>query len=73
MKWNKNFTFGIGFGQVGARARHVSGVWGLGPHLFMNGGDLIFRICYYRDEKTTYYWQISKTVKKKGEVTGNGV
>ena len=45
---------------VGRNAYKVSKYWKLGPHLFTTGdGDVIIRLCYYRNSKRTYYSQIS--------------
>ncbi len=44
---------------VGATAYTVSRVWRLGFHLFKSGGDIIFRLCYFRNSHATYYMQIA--------------
>lgn len=67
MKYTKNYDIGIGFGSVGAGAYKISKVWRLGFHLFKNGSDLIFRICFFRSKRRTYYWQISKELRQAAE------
>lgn len=51
-------------GRVGRRAYEVCKVWKLGFHVFLNGEDLTFRICYLRNKKGTYYVQLSIKVKE---------
>ena len=63
MKHTKNFRFGIGFGKVGRTAYKLSKIWKLGIHAFMNDTDFIFRICYLRTAKATYYWQVLIKIK----------
>jgi hypothetical protein len=52
-------------GKVGVRAYTVSNVWKLGIHAFLNGEDLIFRVCYLRNRKGTHYVQISIQIRKQ--------
>ena len=51
-------------GRVGRNAYEVCKVWRLGFHIFLNGEDLIFRICYLRNSKGTHYAQLSIKVKE---------
>ena len=46
-------------GRVGREAYKACKVWKLGFHVFLNGGDLIFRVCYLRNKKGTHYIQMS--------------
>ena len=59
MKYNKDYTFEIGFGRVGARAGEDCNVWKMGVHIISNDKYWIFRICYLRTQKRTYYWQMA--------------
>ena len=52
-------------GRVGRTAYTVTKVWKLGPHILINGEDLIFRICYLRNKKGTHYIQLSIKVKEE--------
>lgn len=54
-------------GRVGRNAYKVSKVWKLGLHIFINGEDLIFRICYLRNKNGTYYIQLSVKIKEELE------
>lgn len=45
-------------GKVVTNAYQVSKSWRLGPHVFINGEDLIFRLCYFRNDTGTYYIQL---------------
>lgn len=56
--------------KVGRKAYQVSKVWKLGFHVFLNGEDLIFRICYLRNKKGTHYIQLSIKVKECLETCG---
>ena len=55
-------------GKVGSKAYELSKVWRLGFHVFKTEYDLlsyhrqsyIFRLCYMRTRRGTYYIQISK-------------
>lgn len=58
----KSITFNKG--EVGENAYKVCKVWNLGFHVFLNGGDLIFRLCYLRNKKGTHYIQTSVKVKE---------
>lgn len=51
--------------KVGKNAYQVSKVWKLGFHVFLNGEDLVFRICYLRNEKGTHYVQMSIKVREE--------
>lgn len=51
--------------RVGKNAYKVSKVWKLGFHVFLNGENLVFRICYLRNEKGTHYVQLSLKVRKE--------
>ena len=57
MRFSKDMTKYYGFGRVGRNAYTVSNVWKLGIHLFENDGCKIFRVCYLRTKKSTYYFQ----------------
>lgn len=59
-KFYKNQKYYIGFGTAGSEAYKASKVWGLGFHLFENGGYKVFRICYLRTKTTTFYWQFER-------------
>lgn len=50
--------------RVGRLAYQVSKVWKLGFHVFVNGEDLIFRVCYLRSKKGTHYVQLSVKVRE---------
>ena len=52
-------------GRACSKAYTVSKVWRLGIHIFLNGEDLIFRVCYLRNSKGTYYAQISIKVREE--------
>lgn len=54
-------------GRVGIKAYTISKVWKLGVHIFLNGEDLIFRLCYLRNKKGTHYIQFSIRVRKQLE------
>lgn len=54
-------------GRVGRKAYRISKVWKLGFHIFLNGEDLIFRICYLRNAKGTYYIQLSLKVREQND------
>lgn len=56
--------------RVGKNAYKVSKVWKLGPHIFFNDGDIIFRFCYLRTKLHTFYIQLSINICKKGEQNG---
>ena len=47
-------------GKVGNRACILSNVWKLGIHLFEIPECIVFRVCYLRTNKHTYYFDISK-------------
>ena len=51
-------------GKVGMNAYKVCKVWKLGFHVFLNDGDLIFRICYLRNKKGIHYVQMAVRVRK---------
>jgi hypothetical protein len=51
--------------RAGRTAYKVSKVWKLGFHVFVNGEDLIFRICYLRNKKGTHYVQLSVKIKEE--------
>lgn len=51
--------------KVGKNAYQVSKVWKLGFHVFLNGEDLVLRICYLRNEKGTHYVQMSIKVREE--------
>lgn len=53
--------------KVGRNAYKVSKVWKLGLHIFGNGEDLIFRICYLRNKHGTHYVQLSVKIKECGD------
>lgn len=53
--------------KVGRYAYEVSKVWKLGFHAFINGEDLIFRICYLRNKSGTHYIQWSVKIREKVE------
>ena len=50
-------------GRIGRTAYEVSKVWRLGFHIFVNGEDLIFRLCYLRNKNGTHYIQLSIKIK----------
>ena len=50
-------------GRAGRKAYECSKVWRLGFHIFINGEDLIFRLCYLRNKKGTHYIQLSIKIK----------
>lgn len=50
--------------KVGRLAYQVSKVWKLGFHVFINGEDLIFRVCYLRNKRGTHYIQLSVKIKE---------
>lgn len=52
-------------GRVGSKAYTVSKVYKLGFHLFLNGEDLIFRVCYLRNIKGTHYVQVSIKIREE--------
>ena len=54
-------------GKVGKNSYMVSKVWKLGFHVFMNDGDLVFRLCYLRNKKGTHYIQLSKQIRERLE------
>lgn len=56
--------------RVNSKAYTVSKVWRLGIHMFLNGEDLIFRVCYWRNSKGTHYAQISMKVRKELDCRG---
>ena len=45
-------------------------VWRLGFHIFVNGGDLVFRLCYLRNKKGTHYIQLSIQIKEMLDCAG---
>ena len=53
--------------KVGRNAYKVTKVWKLGPHIFINGEDLVFRICYLRNKNGTHYIQLSIKIKECGD------
>lgn len=57
--------------RVGKNAYQVSKVWKLGFHVFLNGEDLVFRICYLRNEKGTHYVQLSLKVREELNCANN--
>ena len=57
--------------RVGKNAYKVSKVWKLGFHVFLNGEDLVFRICYLRNEKGTHYVQLSFKVREELNCANN--
>ena len=66
MKYAKDFSKGIGFGTVGAKAYELTKVWKLGFHLFTSSdGNLIFRICFLRTKKRTHYFQAFVRYKRE--------
>ena len=65
MKYNKDYSSGIGVSKISAQAYKTSNVWRLGVHFFKAGKSLIFRVCFWRNKKHTYYWQAFKTRKKR--------
>ena len=69
MKYNKDYTFEIGFSRVGARAGEVCNAWKMGSHIISDDKHWIFRICYLKTRKRTYYWQIG-FYKKEWVVIG---
>lgn len=50
--------------KVGRFAYKVSKVWKLGFHVFINGENLIFRVCYLRNKRGTHYIQLSVKIKE---------
>lgn len=52
---------------VGRNAYRVSKVWKLGFHVFLNGENLIARLCYLRTKRHTHYIQASIKVRNVGE------
>ena len=60
-------------GRVGSKAYIVSKVWKLGSHIFLNGEDLIFRICYLRNTKGTHYVQVSIKIREEFDQLDGGV
>ena len=57
-------------GCVGRNAYQLSKVWRLGFHVFLNDEDLIFRLCYFRSKKRTYYIQLGIKVRKTNNCCG---
>lgn len=55
-------------GIVGRYAYRCSKFWRLGFHIFVNGGYLIFRLCYLRNKKGTYYFDLSAKIKEQADV-----
>ena len=53
--------------KVGRNAYKVSKVWKLGFHVFVNGEDLVFRICYLRNKRGTHYVQLTLKIKECGD------
>ena len=53
--------------RMGRNAYTISKVWKLGFHIFINGEDLIFRLCYLRNRKGTHYVQLSIKIKEQLE------
>ena len=53
MNWGET-VFKFYKGKVGSKAYTVSKVWKLGWHIFLNGEDLIFRVCYLRNRNIHY-------------------
>ena len=51
-------------GKAGKNAYMVSKVWKLGFHIFLNGEDIVFRFCYFRNKKGTHYIQFAKQIRK---------
>ena len=47
-------------GKVGNKAYTVSNVWKLRIHLFEIHERFLFRVCYLRTNKHTYYFDVSK-------------
>lgn len=70
MIYNKDFSFGIGFETAGSKAYETCKTYRLGCHLFKNGNDLIFRICFLRTKTTTHYFQISKQIRPRLNANG---
>jgi hypothetical protein len=52
-------------GRMGRKAYVGSKVWRLGFHIFVNGENLIFRLCYLRNKKGTHYVQLSVKIKEE--------
>jgi hypothetical protein len=52
-------------GKAGRNAYKVAKVWKLGFHVFVNGGDLTFRLCYLRNKNGTHYVQLSVKIKEE--------
>lgn len=57
-------------GRVGQKAYKVCKVWRLGFHVFLNVDDLVFRVCYLRNNKGTHYLQMSVKVKETFDCAG---
>ena len=66
MNWGET-VFKFYKGKVGSKAYTVSKVWKLGWHIFLNGEDLIFRVCYLRNRKGTHYIQFSIKIRQQLE------
>ena len=56
--------------KVGRRAYEVCKVWRLGFHVFLNDDELVFRMCYLRNEKGTHYIQAAIKIKENLETCG---
>lgn len=67
MKFYKNKQYYIGFSHVNAKAYKVSNVWKLGFHFFETDDAFVFRVCFLRTRKRTYYWQFEKVKKARLE------
>ena len=61
------FNIKLRVGIVGNNAYRLSKVWKLGIHLFECDHIKIFRVCYLRTNKHTYYLDISKKIGERVE------
>ena len=61
------FNIKLRAGTVGNNAYRMSKVWKLGIHLFECDYSKIFRVCYLRTNKHTYYFDISKKIGERVE------
>ena len=67
VKAKRTITKRVSFykGRAGRESYKACKVWRLGFHVFLNDGDLIFRVCYLRNKKGTHYIQMSVKVREK--------
>lgn len=69
MRFSKDRKKFYGFGSVGAGCNDIP-VWRLGVHLFKNGGNMIFRVCYYKNKYKIKYFQYEWEVEERCDCNG---